>query len=226
MAISKIQASGTGLTLLSSFAPTLGIEIPYVLRLIGVAIGIVMLMWPVIIWMADHIRWLGKMWLIAGVTIGGIVFLVCAVALLPLLASVKEKAAPGPLAGLSNSQLRAKTVAIAKEMREFESDFRLKVMLVDVGRPQPIEQKAMQAELNERERLRSQIRQQEVTEYRNRFHVEGTQVLDELVVRVPTKPTDDELKYKIGALRHGNLAGPAPIADAADYLERLANKLP
>jgi hypothetical protein len=44
----KTQASGTGLTLVSALAPTLGIELPYWARLGGVALGMVMLVWPVL----------------------------------------------------------------------------------------------------------------------------------------------------------------------------------
>jgi hypothetical protein len=55
-AFTKTQASGTGLALVSTFAPTLGFEVPYLLRLGGVVIGVVMLIWPAITFAWDHFQ--------------------------------------------------------------------------------------------------------------------------------------------------------------------------
>jgi hypothetical protein len=52
----KTQASGTGLAILSTLLPTLGIQIPYWARVAGVALGIAMLIWPGLVWAFNSIR--------------------------------------------------------------------------------------------------------------------------------------------------------------------------
>jgi hypothetical protein len=52
----RIQASGTGLALMSGFGPTLHIEIPYAVRLLAFSVGGVMLVWPFIDFIAEKIR--------------------------------------------------------------------------------------------------------------------------------------------------------------------------
>src|SRR5450755_119864 len=52
----RTQASGTGLTLVSALAPTLGIELPYWARLVGVLVGFVMLVWPVLTYSWNEFR--------------------------------------------------------------------------------------------------------------------------------------------------------------------------
>jgi hypothetical protein len=65
----KVQASGTGLTLMAAFGPTLDIPIPYWIRMAGFVLGGALLLWPIIavIWQNssnDKIR------AIAGVILG------------------------------------------------------------------------------------------------------------------------------------------------------------
>jgi hypothetical protein len=52
----KTQASGTGLTLVSALAPTLGFEVPYLLRLGGAIVGMIMLVWPAITFVWDYFK--------------------------------------------------------------------------------------------------------------------------------------------------------------------------
>jgi hypothetical protein len=52
----KTQASGTGLTLVSALAPTLGIELPYWARLGGAIVGMVMLIWPALNYIWNEFR--------------------------------------------------------------------------------------------------------------------------------------------------------------------------
>jgi hypothetical protein len=52
----KTQASGTGLTLVSALAPTLGIELPYWVRLGGMIAGVAMLVWPILSYGWDEFR--------------------------------------------------------------------------------------------------------------------------------------------------------------------------
>jgi hypothetical protein len=44
----KTQASGTGLTLMSALAPTLGFELPYLIRAGGVVVGVIMFIGPMV----------------------------------------------------------------------------------------------------------------------------------------------------------------------------------
>jgi hypothetical protein len=85
----RIQVSGTGLALVSSFAPTLGIEIPYAVRATGFLIGILMVAWPASVYVFSLIRRAEKMWLIIGMGVGAVLFLGCALAL--YLGLPKEK---------------------------------------------------------------------------------------------------------------------------------------
>jgi hypothetical protein len=77
----KIQASGTGLALVTSFAPTLGYVIPYPLRIAGFTVGLFMLAWPLLAYGVDLLRRAQKMWLVVGMIIGCVVSIGCALAL-------------------------------------------------------------------------------------------------------------------------------------------------
>jgi len=51
-----IQVSGTGLTLVSSLAPTLGMPIPYWLRVAAFSLGVLMVAWPLLIYSARSLH--------------------------------------------------------------------------------------------------------------------------------------------------------------------------
>jgi len=52
----RIQFSGTGLTLVSTLAPTLGVEIPYAFRAGGAALGVLMIAWPLFSYLGQLLR--------------------------------------------------------------------------------------------------------------------------------------------------------------------------
>jgi hypothetical protein len=72
----KIQVSGTGLALVSSFAPTLGISVPYFIRLAAVVVVLLRIVWPLLDYAFDRFRWVRKMWLLLGMTAGALLFVV------------------------------------------------------------------------------------------------------------------------------------------------------
>ena len=56
----RIQVSGTGLTLVSALAPTLGFEIPYSIRVAGFVVGLLMLVYPIIGALLNKLRQMGR----------------------------------------------------------------------------------------------------------------------------------------------------------------------
>jgi hypothetical protein len=52
----KIQFGGTGLTLVSTLAPTLGYAVPYALRAGGAILGVLMIAWPLFAYLGQLLR--------------------------------------------------------------------------------------------------------------------------------------------------------------------------
>jgi hypothetical protein len=73
----KIQASGTGLALVTYFGPTLGIDFPYGIRLALFILGIAMLVIPVVLSLVQLARGRQKMWPVIGMIISGLAFIGC-----------------------------------------------------------------------------------------------------------------------------------------------------
>jgi hypothetical protein len=49
------QASGTGLALLSGLLPTFGVPLPLWLRVAGLAIGLILFLWPLLSWLIETV---------------------------------------------------------------------------------------------------------------------------------------------------------------------------
>ncbi len=132
-------------------------------------------------------------------------------------------------AGLSNVQLRNRVIDLAKSMRKVEEEFKNRNQelstrgMVAVGKVKSEPDKnaawweSTNAEMVERNR--------QALIFGQDYLPEARELREELERRVgkdsvPTRPGD------LVALNEGALAGPSPITDAADYLEKLARKLP
>lgn len=61
----RVQASGTGLTLVSTIAPSLEIQIPYLVRVALLGLGLLMIVWPLLEYAVDQIWRTRRMWILA-----------------------------------------------------------------------------------------------------------------------------------------------------------------
>jgi hypothetical protein len=69
----KVQASGTGLALVSTLGPTLGYEVPYLARALGTVLGVTMIVWPLCAALISHFKklpWVRVMTALILVTLG------------------------------------------------------------------------------------------------------------------------------------------------------------
>jgi hypothetical protein len=117
MAITKTQASGTGLTLLSTLAPTLGFEIPYFVRVIGVVAGAFMLLWPVLVWAFNHLKQRSRKTLVF--TAVGILLL-CASLAVFLLAPKRGGVKPSTFPDIAREFERARIPQLGQPVHSIE----------------------------------------------------------------------------------------------------------
>ncbi len=135
-------------------------------------------------------------------------------------------------AGHTNNQLRQRVITFAREMRVFESDYKAK-------RPQmePLWGSTQQEIRENWSRHIAQshaLSEAEKVHFRNNFLGEARSLRDELSKRLgistvaesPTSYANMEENMVAHTLKFGMLAGPSPVSDIADYLEKLARALP
>jgi hypothetical protein len=75
----KIQISGTGLTLVTAIAPSLGISLPQFLRWGIFALGVFMIIWPIVPAIYSDAKRRGRMPALIGMVIFGLPFIGCAI---------------------------------------------------------------------------------------------------------------------------------------------------
>src|SRR5208282_4416571 len=120
-----------------------------------------------------------------------------------------------PLAGLTNAQLRERTIAFATTLRHFEAEqkkLQPHAREPDTMTPQDFAKKFSEWSANEAEA------------WGNQYRVQGAELAEELRSRLAL-PTPSIGQPGFIALISHNLVGPSPISDAADYLESLARRL-
>ena len=143
--------------------------------------------------------------------------------------TLEDTAASRPLSGLSNIQLRDATIDFAAKMRTFEANAEPQFHMPRAGLPKDQMDAQWTAETNrisEAQRLKQ-------LEFSNNYLGTARELRDEIILRlkrigilspyVELTPIES-----IGprVLDIGSLAGPYPIASAANYLEKLARRLP
>ena len=111
---------------------------------------------------------------------------------------------------LNNKELTDNALQVAKKMRELEFHYRQTEAQIITGPDFGAKYMALHAE--------------EEMQFRNNLLGQAIYFRDELLRRLPPQSTTPQEEDRNLAFR-GILAGPAPIADAADYLERLARRL-
>lgn len=139
----------------------------------------------------------------------------------------------GPLAGLTNSQLRERSIVTANEMRAFEGVRKAKISKLLVGYERPADLKDRAASWAAMNGEHAAMRTNMETEFRISLRPEALVLRDELLKRLgayPPAPSDGlalgDLISGRGVLDTGMLAGVSPISAAADLLEAMARDLP
>lgn len=164
----------------------------------------------------------------------------------PAIPSGHPTELPNPFSGLSNPQLRTRTLSLARELRDLENNYSRKEEAVMnqhmAAQKLPIQteeqavesRKLFQEMTNATTRLSSEKRD----EYRKRYHVEANQIYEELCRRLKLKSAEpleannfsktglSPLDFAgISVMRTGSLAGAKPLNYIADAFERLASGL-
>jgi hypothetical protein len=138
-----------------------------------------------------------------------------------------------PFGGLTNSQLKERTISTANQMRTFEGRYKGKIDKLLVGYQRPSDMKDRAASWAARNGEQAAMHANMETEFRNSFRPEAMVLRDELLRRLgayPPAPADGLAAAAMfsgkGVLDTGMLAGSSPISAAADLLEMMARGLP
>lgn len=215
---------------------------------IGVGVGLGLGLFcacALVIWPPYIIAWVG-LWLgavIASVSFvhryGGAYFKLGAAAIATLLVLVLFFFVPHPiqspsqksgeLGGLTNSQLKERTIAISTRMRTLERNYEIK-LVEEFTIPLPRNATPEQIEsYNAKKRIDiGHDTEDYKLELRNTILSEARELREELLSRLPPTGTGSK-DLRSGPtifLDHGDIAGASAVADAADYLEKLARALP
>jgi hypothetical protein len=143
-------------------------------------------------------------------------------------------AASRPLRGLSNLQLRDATFDLVMRMRTFEANADSQMLsLLTRTTPREATEEQRRAAWEETTRRTLEITNQKKLEFSNRYLGQAREIKDELTLRMREigifppyiEPSLDE---QIGArlFDTGFIAGAQPISSMANYLEKLARRLP
>jgi hypothetical protein len=127
----------------------------------------------------------------------------------------------------SDTDLKSQAGQLAREMRTFESTYRTRIDTSYSNRAySPTMTEAEKSSLFQQQTASLlQAMQQEQLEFRERYLTRAITLRDELIAKLGKTALPETPNYRLIAF-DGILAGPTPIADAADYLEMLAAKLP
>jgi hypothetical protein len=145
---------------------------------------------------------------------------------------------PSPFTGLSNPQLRMRTVTLARALRDLENPYDQKIN--DLGSQSYFGSTPEERAIRAQERNAAIVRtmSEKTSEYRKHYHIETNQIYEELCRRLNLLPADPaniatlpqtgltQREYLgITVMRTGMMAGSRPMNLVADTLERLASAL-
>ena len=141
----------------------------------------------------------------------------------------ENTAASRPLRSLSNTQLRDATIDFAAKMRTFETNAEPQFHMPPAG----LSKDQMQAQWNAETNRMEEGRRQKQLEFSNNYLGTARELRDEIILRLKIigilSPYVELTPIEaIGprVLDIGNLVGPYPVMSAANYLEKLARRLP
>ncbi len=138
---------------------------------------------------------------------------------LDALRPTREVAASISVSRPDHKTLAANAVAFAKQMRDFELQQRAEQEVIT---DKFLKQHAITWDQMTTEEIQHSYRRAAL--FRNNYLGKATYFRDELEKRLNTPPLSAEGRWKLLAF-DGALAGPSPISDAADYIEKLARQL-
>jgi hypothetical protein len=193
----------------------------------GLAVAVILCLLPFVTPMPKPVAWAGiaaavvvmlgellpierrpSIWVVLFFT-GGVMAIAAAVY---LYVAPPQEVRSAALAGLTNAQLRERTITFAQTIRSFETEFKR-------GMPYPT---ARNREGYLTEFMEWSGKEAEI--WRNQYRVEAIELATELQFRLKEpSPVSGKPGY-IGLVTR-NLAGPTPISDVADYLEGFARRL-
>lgn len=132
-----------------------------------------------------------------------------------------------PDPALSNAELSRQAIALATEMRDFETEFRNRGWEISEYEREKVRNAATEREKNIfwRQFTNNLLRRsnEHNNQFRQRYLGRAVHLRDEMLRRVEHPPNFDS--HRLIAF-DGMLAGPSPVSDAADYLDQLARNLP
>lgn len=131
-----------------------------------------------------------------------------------------------PDPALSNAELSRQAIALAVEMRDFETEHRNRDWEIsEYERDRVRSAREKEKDLFWRQYANNSIRRsnEHQNRFRQRYLGKAVHLRDEMLRRVQPPPNFDS--HRLIAF-DGMLAGPSPVSDAADYLEQLARSLP
>jgi hypothetical protein len=139
-----------------------------------------------------------------------------------------KDASPGQF---TNKQLSVAAISLAKRMRNFESKYKQDYSIAfDKWRmSNTLTEEQKNVRWSEQNRELDKLREVFEIEFKNSMLGEAVYLRDELQKRLSKKAQEEAKSSEYMPLQllafDGILAGPSPVADAANYLERLSRKL-
>jgi hypothetical protein len=251
----EIQISGTGLSLVMGIAPSLHINIPQFVRWIGFFIGMIMIVGPWIKIYFDNNKeqLLGSLWKVILIIFGVACIASEAWYFGPHTSELNEHPetqayenkkenkrevgdsktetpnALGPFAGLTNSQLRERTIAFTHTIIDFENSYEVVFYRIIDFRNLSNEQVA------DRMNLIREKNDAHVAAFRSKYRTEAITIREEIKRRfngkLPEFPVSPPFVHAIPTLgmqifEGPILSGPHPISAGADLLDFWASQLP
>lgn len=128
---------------------------------------------------------------------------------------------------ISNAELSRQAIALATEMRDFETESRNRGWEISEYEREKVSNAATEREKNifRRQFTNNLLRRsnEHQNQFRQRYLGKAVHLRDEMLRRVEHPPNLDSRRL---IAFDGILAGPSPVSDAADYLDQLARNLP
>ena len=142
--------------------------------------------------------------------------------------AIRQAATSGPVQA-SNAQLKDAALDLARRLREFQvamSGERTRLLgeQANASRTAGTEEERERIFREYSDRGTNQSNRQRI-EF-GPLRVETQNMESQLLSRLPPQPKNEPAAMARMVLDYGSLAGPAPVSDLADYIERLARLLP
>ncbi len=146
---------------------------------------------------------------------------------------IKQTALTRQLGNLSNNQLKASAIELAKRMRAFEDNAGLQMRQAQPRYNVKNTKEQNKDDLLKYNKIMDQMRTTMQTQFANEYLGNAREIINEITYRLrqigifppyvdDPQPMDEQ---NLSLLRDGRVVGWAPISQLADYIERLAGRL-